>query len=70
MTIAKDAISASRRGRNVYADARTVRPNLKGNQRGKIEDTIAVFPLTVDSDADEEKLIDFWREFVWLRRDI
>jgi hypothetical protein len=51
--IAKDAISASRRGCNVYAEARTVRPDLKGKNRGKAEDTIAVFALTVDSDADK-----------------
>jgi hypothetical protein len=53
LKIAKDAISASRRGRNVYAEARTVRPNLKRNLRGRAEDTIAVFALTVDSDADK-----------------
>jgi hypothetical protein len=51
--IAKDAIGASRRGRNVYAEARTVRGDLEGKQRGKIEDTIAVFALSVDSDADK-----------------
>jgi hypothetical protein len=37
----------------VYAEARTVRADLTGKQRGKIEDTITVFALTVDSDADK-----------------
>jgi hypothetical protein len=48
-----DAINASTNGHNVYVEGRTVRRGLRGNQRGGHEDTLAVFALTVDSDADK-----------------
>jgi hypothetical protein len=48
-----EAISASEAGHNVYCEGRTVRPGLRGKQRGTLNDTAAVFALTVDSDADK-----------------
>jgi len=49
-----DAISASAAGHNVYIEGRTVRRGLNGKQRGRLEDTVAVFALVVDSDADKD----------------
>jgi hypothetical protein len=50
----KDAIAASDAGCNVYIEARTVRAGLRGKTRGKLlEDTVGVFGLVVDSDADK-----------------
>jgi len=48
-----DAINASEAGHNVYVEGRTVRPGLNGKQRGDLNDTVAVFALTVDSDSDK-----------------
>jgi hypothetical protein len=42
-------------GHNVYIEARTVRADLRGNQRGTIEDTAWVFGLVADCDADKGK---------------
>jgi predicted transcriptional regulator len=49
----RDAITDSEAGHNVYIEGRTVREDLRGNGRGKLEDTRAVFALTIDSDADK-----------------
>jgi hypothetical protein len=50
-----DAINASEAGHNVYVEGRTVRRGLNGRERGKLEDTVAVFALVVDSDTDKDK---------------
>jgi predicted transcriptional regulator len=47
------AISDSEAGHNVYIEGRTVREDLRGSARGTLEDTRAVFAITVDSDADK-----------------
>jgi RecA-family ATPase len=49
----RDAITDSEAGHNVYIEGRTVREDLRGNGRGKLEDTRVVFSLTIDSDADK-----------------
>jgi hypothetical protein len=49
----REAIEASKSGHNIYVEGRTVRGGLNGKQRGTIADTVAVFALTVDSDADK-----------------
>src|SRR5262249_13101751 len=46
---------ASEAGHNVYIEGRTVRRDLRGKQRGALKDTIAVFALVVDSDADKNE---------------
>ena len=51
----EDAIEASAAGHNVYCEGRTVRRGLNGKQRGGLNDTVAVFALVVDSDADKGK---------------
>jgi hypothetical protein len=51
----KDAVVMSGAGHNCYIEGRTVRRSLRGNARGKKEDTIAVFALVTDSDADKGK---------------
>jgi RepB DNA-primase from phage plasmid/Primase C terminal 2 (PriCT-2) len=51
----KDAIAASEAGHNSYVEPRCVRPDLRGNARGSLEDTSFVFALVVDSDADKGK---------------
>src|SRR6516164_4276112 len=48
------AMSDSEAGHNVYCEGRTVREGLRGNERGKLTDTAAVFALVIDSDADKE----------------
>ena len=48
------AVTDSEAGHNVYIEGRTVREGLRGNGRGKLEDTRAVFSLTIDSDADKQ----------------
>src|SRR5262249_52470549 len=50
-----DAITDSEAGHNVYIEGRTVRRGLTGKQRGGLADTVAVFALVVDSDADKGK---------------
>jgi RepB DNA-primase from phage plasmid len=49
----KAAVNHAGRGYNCYAEMRTVRPGLKGKKRGSKDDTIAVFALVQDSDADK-----------------
>ena len=49
-----DAIAAAQNGHNVYIEGRTVRETVRGNGRGKLEDTAGVFALIVDSDADKQ----------------
>jgi hypothetical protein len=49
----REAASASEAGHNVYIEGRTVRRGLAGKQRGGLADTVAVFALVVDSDADK-----------------
>jgi hypothetical protein len=51
----REAMSASAAGHNIYIEGRTVRPGLKGNKRGELADTIAVFAIVVDSDKDNGK---------------
>jgi len=51
----KDAVNASKSGHNVYIEGRTVRRGLASKQRGGLADTVAVFALVVDSDADKGK---------------
>ena len=50
-----EAIAASEAGHNVYIEGRTVRRGLSGKQRGELKDTVAVFALVVDSDADKNE---------------
>jgi hypothetical protein len=49
----EDAITHSDAGHNVYIEGRTVRADLRGSARGKLEDTAGVFALVIDSDADK-----------------
>ena len=49
------AVSAANAGLNVYIEARTVKASVRGNGRGKIEDTEFAFATVVDSDADKGK---------------
>jgi hypothetical protein len=51
----KTAIGDATAGHNVYIEARTVRPDLRGSLRGSLDDTVWVFGLVVDSDADKGK---------------
>jgi len=48
------AIDDSEAGHNVYCEGRTVREGLRGSERGKLNDTAAVFALIIDSDADKQ----------------
>jgi hypothetical protein len=48
------AVSDSEAGHNLYIEGRTVCEDLRGPVRGKLADTIAVFALVVDSDADKQ----------------
>jgi hypothetical protein len=48
------AVADSEAGHNVYIEGRTVREDLRGNGRGRLEDTRAVFAIIVDSDADKD----------------
>ena len=50
-TATDDAVA----GHNVYIEARTVRPGLRGSKRGLLEDTAWVFGLVADCDADKDK---------------
>jgi hypothetical protein len=49
------AISNSKAGYNIYIEGRLVRPDLNGNERGKLADTVAVFAHVIDNDADTGK---------------
>jgi uncharacterized protein DUF3631 len=48
------AVSNAEAGRNVYVEARTVRPGLPG-ERGKAGATVGVFAFVIDHDADTGK---------------
>jgi hypothetical protein len=61
--MAEDAISASDAGHNVYIEGRTVRADLRGRKRGDLAQTVWVFSLNVDSDADKG-----WRGTVMRKR--
>src|SRR5262249_47632844 len=47
------AVGDSEAGHNVYIEGRTVREDLRGNGRGTLAETRAVFALVIDSDADK-----------------
>ena len=49
------AVGDAAAGHNVYIEARTVRADLLGNQRGTLADTAWVFGLVADGDADKGK---------------
>jgi hypothetical protein len=49
------AIAAANAGLNVYIEGRTVRADLRGKERGKLEDTEIPFALVIDSDNDKDK---------------
>jgi hypothetical protein len=47
------ALTASTSGQNAYIEGRLVKFSLRGAKRGKLEDTVCVFALVIDSDADK-----------------
>jgi len=47
------AIADCEAGHNVYIEGRLVPASLRGSERGPLKDTVAVFALVVDSDADK-----------------
>src|SRR5262245_14944417 len=49
------AITDARNGHNVYIEGRLVRRGLTDKERGKLNDTFAVFAFIIDSDADKNK---------------
>lgn len=49
----KAALADCEHGHNVYIEGRTVRDDLRGGKRGDLADTVAVFALVIDSDADK-----------------
>jgi hypothetical protein len=49
----KTAVGDSEAGHNTYIEGRTVLASLRGNLRGALTDTVAVFALVIDSDADK-----------------
>ena len=49
----RTAVSDALAGHNAYIEARTVRSDLRGSQRGGLEDTAWVFGLVADCDADK-----------------
>jgi hypothetical protein len=49
----RTAIGDALAGHNAYIEARTVRSDLRGSQRGGLEDTAWVFGLVADCDADK-----------------
>jgi putative DNA primase/helicase len=51
----KFAIGAAKAGHNVYIEPRTVRTDLNGPERGKLEDTAFVFATVIDADHDKGK---------------
>jgi hypothetical protein len=53
--IVKTAVGAAEASLNVYLEARMVRADLRGCERGKLEDTTSVFGLVVDADHDKGK---------------
>ena len=50
-----DALADANAGRNVFIEPRLVRPSKFANERGKFEDTMAVFGVVADSDRDNDK---------------
>jgi hypothetical protein len=48
------ALTASENGQNAYIEGRLVNFSLRGAKRGELEDTVCVFALTIDSDADRD----------------
>jgi len=51
----KTAVGDAINGFNIYIEARTVRADLRGNLRGSLDDTVWVFGLVADCDADKNK---------------
>jgi hypothetical protein len=49
------ALGDAAAGHNVYIEARTVRDDLPPKKRGNLKDTVWVFGLVIDSDADKGK---------------
>ncbi len=49
----RTAVGDALAGHNAYIETRTVRGDLRGNQRGGLEDTAWVFGLVADCDADK-----------------
>src|SRR6516225_8414786 len=54
-SMVRTAVGDALAGHNAYIEARTVRADLRGNQRGGLEDTAWVFGLVADCDADKGK---------------
>jgi hypothetical protein len=52
-SMTRDAMVASEAGLNVYIEGRLVRRDVRGKKRGELKDTVCVFALVVDSDADK-----------------
>jgi AAA domain/RepB DNA-primase from phage plasmid/IclR helix-turn-helix domain len=48
------AVTDCQAGHNVYLEGRTVHEDLRGNVRGTLADSTAVFALVIDSDADKQ----------------
>ena len=51
----EQTVADARAGFNVYVEGRTVRPGLDRRVRGAAADTVGVFALVIDSDADKGK---------------
>lgn len=51
--MAAEAVRQANAGFNVYVEGRTVRQGVR--KRGRLEDTVGVFALTIDADADKGK---------------
>jgi hypothetical protein len=49
--MANDAIAAAEAGHNVYVEGRLVGDHIRGNVRGELKDTTAVFGLVIDRDS-------------------
>jgi len=54
-SMVRTAVGDALAGHNVYIEGRTVRADLRGAQRGGLEDTAWVWGLVVDCDADKGK---------------
>src|SRR6516225_2278223 len=54
-SMVRTAVGDALSGHNVYIEGRTVRADLRGAQRGGLEDTAWVWGLVVDCDADKGK---------------
>jgi hypothetical protein len=50
-------VTTARAGCNVWIEGRTVREGLVGNERGTLQDTVQVFALVIDSDADKNRAL-------------